>query len=56
MSTDASFDRAEFLEEVVDAFNYFVALLIMVGVDADELYNAYVKKDTKIHNRLVDGY
>jgi NTP pyrophosphatase (non-canonical NTP hydrolase) len=56
LSTDASFDRDEFLEEVVDAFNYFIALLIMVGVDADELYNAYIKKDEKIHDRLAGGY
>ena len=56
LNGDESFDRSEFLEEVVDAFNYFVALLIMVGVDADELYDAYTKKDIKIHNRLSNGY
>ena len=53
---DESFDRSEFLEEVVDAFNYFIALLIMVGVDADELYSAYTEKDEKIHDRLINGY
>ena len=35
------FDREEFLEEVVDAFNYFLSLLVMTGVTADELFNAY---------------
>ena len=53
---DKSFDRTEFLEEVVDAFNYFIALLIMVGVDADELFDAYTKKDKKIHDRLTGDY
>ena len=50
------FDREEFLEEVVDAFNYFFSLLVLTGVDADELFNAYLRKDTVIHNRLTTGY
>ncbi len=50
------FDRDEFLEEVVDAFNYFFSLLVLTGVDADELFDAYIKKDGIIHNRLRTGY
>ena len=50
------FDRAEFLEEVVDAFNYFFSVLVLAGVDADELYDAYCKKDEIIHSRLKTGY
>lgn len=53
---DKSFDREKFLEEMVDALNYFFALLIMVGVDAQELYRAYEKKDDVIHERLKSGY
>ena len=53
---DKSFDREKFLEEMVDALNYFFALLIMVGVDAQELYQAYEKKDDVIHERLKSGY
>jgi hypothetical protein len=49
-------DRAEFLEEIVDAFNYFFSMLILVGVSSDDLYDAYVKKDKKIHARLESGY
>lgn len=49
-------DQEEFLEEVVDAFNYFLSMLVLVGVSSDDLYKAYVKKDQKIHSRLVDGY
>jgi hypothetical protein len=49
-------DRAEFLEEVVDAFNYFFSMLILVGVSSDDLYDAYIKKDKKIHARLENGY
>ena len=50
------FNKEEFLEEVVDAFNYFLSLLILTGVDADSLFNAYIKKDSIIHKRLRDGY
>jgi len=50
------FDRDEFVEEVVDAFNYFLSMLVLVGVTSDELYDAYCAKDEKIHNRLKTGY
>lgn len=50
------FDRDEFLEEIVDAFNYFFSLLIITGHDFDDFYDAYVKKDRKIHSRLKKGY
>ena len=50
------FDRDEFLEEIVDAFNYFFSLLVLTGVSADDLYDAYVKKDSIIHDRLRTGY
>ena len=50
------FDHDEFLEEIVDAFNYFLSVLVLTGVSADDLFNAYVKKDAKIHERLQSGY
>ena len=50
------FNRDEFLEEVVDAFNYFLSLLVMTGVTSEELFNAYSKKDEIIHERLKTGY
>jgi dimeric dUTPase (all-alpha-NTP-PPase superfamily) len=50
------FDREEFLEEVVDAFNYFFSLLIMTGVTSEELFEAYKKKDKIIHDRIRSGY
>ena len=50
------FDREEFLEETVDAFNYFFALLIMVGVTPGEFFDAYARKDAIIHDRLDGGY
>ena len=50
------FNRDEFLEEVVDAFNYFFSLVILTGFTAEELYDAYLKKDAVIHERLESGY
>ena len=50
------FSRDEFLEEVVDSFNYFFSLLILSGFDSDDLFQAYIKKDQIIHERLKDGY
>ena len=49
-------DREEFLEEVVDALNYFFAMLIVTGFDEKELFKAYIKKDGKIRERLLNGY
>ena len=49
-------NREAFLEEIVDAFNYFIAVMILTGVDADEFFEAYKKKDTIIHDRLNNGY
>ena len=50
------FNRDEFLEEIVDAFNYFFSILVLTGVTSDELYSTYVKKDDIIHQRLRSGY
>jgi hypothetical protein len=50
------FNRDEFVEEVVDAFNYFLSVLVLMGIDADEFYDAYVKKDDIIHERVQTGY
>ena len=49
-------DRDEFLEEVVDAFNYFLSMIVLVGVKPDEFFQAYLSKDKKIHARIKDGY
>lgn len=49
-------NREEFLEEIVDAYNYFFSLMILIGVDVDEFYEAFNKKDKIIRNRLEKGY
>jgi len=55
-NVEQALDRGEFLEEVVDALNYFFAMLIVTGFNEKELFDAYLKKDTKIRQRLLSGY
>lgn len=50
------FDQDAFLEEYVDAFNFFFAVPIMLGISADDLYAAYLKKDAIINERIKKGY
>ena len=50
------FDRGEFLDEIVDAFNYFLSILVLTGFSADDLMDAYRKKDEIINTRLESGY
>ena len=50
------FNRDDFLEEIVDAFNYFLSLLILTGFDDDDFIKAYRGKDQIIRDRLRDGY
>lgn len=49
-------EKEEFLEEIVDAFNYFFSLIIASGFSYEELYTAYLEKDKKIHQRLTNKY
>ena len=56
LTENKEFSKEEFLEEIVDAFNYFMALLIVVDVDEEKLFEAYLKKDQKIRKRLDEGY
>jgi hypothetical protein len=50
------FDREKFLEEWVDAFNYFFSVLILAGFTPHDIYEAYVNKDQIIHDRLKNDY
>lgn len=49
-------NKDEFLEEVVDAYNYFFSMLIVAGFNEEELYEAFIKKDKIIRQRLNNGY
>ena len=49
-------NKDEFLEEIVDSFNYFFSLIILCGVSQEEFFNAFNKKDRIIRDRIKNGY
>ena len=49
-------NKEEFLEEIVDAFNYFLAMLVVTGFDEEDLFEAFLKKHAVIKARLKNGY
>lgn len=50
------FDKDHFLEEIIDAFNYFLAVLVLLDIDSMEFMAAFKKKNKKIHDRLQSNY
>lgn len=54
--SESGIDRDEFLEEIVDAFNYFFAMLIVTGFNQEDLFDAFLVKDDIIRKRLKNGY
>ena len=54
--SEVSIDKDEFLEEIVDAFNYFFAMLIVTGFNQEDLFYAFLVKDDIIRKRLKNGY
>jgi hypothetical protein len=49
-------NRDEFLEEVVDSFNYFFSLLILAGFNENQFFEMFDKKDQIIRGRLTSKY
>lgn len=55
--TDVSdIDKDAFLEEIVDAFNFFLSVLVLTGFNSDDLHKAYLTKHEKICKRIDEGY
>jgi NTP pyrophosphatase (non-canonical NTP hydrolase) len=55
-TNDPGIDRSHFLEEFVDAQNYFFSLLILAGYSTDDFYEAYEKKHNIILSRIKNKY
>jgi dimeric dUTPase (all-alpha-NTP-PPase superfamily) len=51
-----TFNRNEFLEEIVDSVHYLLELLVLCGITSDELYSAYCNKNKINQDRLRNGY
>lgn len=55
--TDVSdFDRAAYLEELVDSLHYYLEIAIASGVTPDELFEAYMEKGNTNFKRIEGGY
>lgn len=49
-------DRTKLVEEAVDAYKFFLELLIFIGVTPDEFFAAYCEKDAVINSRIDEKY
>jgi len=56
LSEDTEIDFPHFLEELGDAFAFFVELLIVCGISADQIYDEYSRKNAIVKKRLQEGY
>lgn len=56
LSEDTELDMEHFVEELGDAFAYFVEILIVCGITAEQLYDEYSRKNAIVKQRLLSGY
>jgi hypothetical protein len=49
-------DRAEYVEELVDALHYFFEIVIASGITVDEMFEAYMKKGEVNTTRITGDY
>ena len=49
-------NRAQFHAEMVDAWHFFMNLMLAGDMDMDDLYRGYMEKNPINHTRITDGY
>ena len=50
------FDKQNAKVEIVDLFHFLISLAQVMGMTADDVYAAYLKKNKVNHNRQDSGY
>lgn len=50
------FDRSEFVEEMIDAFHFYLEAMILMGVTPAEFFRAYRDKNRVNHQRIVNEF
>ena len=50
------FDKQNARVEIVDLFHFLISLSQVMGMSADDVYEAYLKKNKVNHNRQDSGY
>lgn len=51
-----SINRAEYVEELVDALHYFFEIVIASGISMEEMFEMYMKKGQINFDRINGGY
>jgi len=46
-------DRLKIKEEIIDVFHFVINLALIWGMDAEELYKEFVKKNNKNYERFI---
>jgi dimeric dUTPase (all-alpha-NTP-PPase superfamily) len=49
-------NRQNFVDELVDAWHFFMNLMLVGEITADEFFTAYLRKNNINHGRIDDGY
>lgn len=55
-SSSEAFDREAYKGELVDAWHFFMNLLIAANISAEEFFTAYLRKNGINHGRIDGGY
>lgn len=50
------FDRASYVEELIDAQHFLFEIVIASGISRDEFVKAYLTKGDAVKKRITDGY
>lgn len=56
LSDDSAVDTEHYVEELGDAFAFFIEICHLSGITADRLYEEYSRKNQIVRQRLRDGY
>lgn len=55
-ATSRHFNRPAFKSEMIDAFHFFMNMMLHADMTPDELYAGYVQKNQENHHRIDEGY
>ena len=51
-----STEKNDFVDELVDAWHFFMNLMLVADMSAEELFVEYCRKNGINHDRITDGY
>lgn len=56
LSDDSQLDFPHYLEELGDAFAFFMEVCLLSGITAEQLYDEFRRKNQTVRERLRNGY